>query len=130
MLAAHCAKARGAARVVMIDSEQDRLDFVKKHVPGTETINFKEKKITQALKELFPHGPDVCIEAVGCVWLQGHTAGNCYRLRRVADGVPAAAASAALRCTLGPCTAILAPAERPPVRIHPCACAAPSFLSP
>jgi len=43
LLAAHCAQARGAARVVLIDGEQDRLDFATKHLPGVETINFQSE---------------------------------------------------------------------------------------
>lgn len=70
MLAAHCSFARGAARVVLIDQEQERLDFAKDKIPHVETINFKEKKTLDALKEMFSVGdsyvgPDVCIEAVG-----------------------------------------------------------------
>lgn len=65
LLAAHCAQARGAARVVLIDGEQDRLDFATKHLPGVETINFQKQKTTDALKEKFEHGPDCAIEAVG-----------------------------------------------------------------
>lgn len=41
ILAAHCAQARGAARVVLVDQEQYRLDFAKAKYPGIETINFK-----------------------------------------------------------------------------------------
>lgn len=43
ILAAHCAQARGANRVVIIDREQYRLDFAERKLPGIETINFKGK---------------------------------------------------------------------------------------
>jgi threonine dehydrogenase-like Zn-dependent dehydrogenase len=38
-------KVRGAAKVIVIDSLQYRLDHVSKHVPGVETINRKEHKV-------------------------------------------------------------------------------------
>lgn len=65
ILAAQCAFVRGAARVVIIDEVQSRLDFATKKVKGIETINFKEKKTVDELRKLFPHGPDVGIDAVG-----------------------------------------------------------------
>lgn len=67
LLAAHCAFHRGADRVILIDREADRLAFARERMPNglVETINFKEKKVLGALRELFPDGtaPDVCIEA-------------------------------------------------------------------
>jgi threonine dehydrogenase-like Zn-dependent dehydrogenase len=36
-------KVRKAAKVIIIDSEQYRLDHVRKHLPGVETINRKER---------------------------------------------------------------------------------------
>ncbi|WIA30950.1 hypothetical protein OEZ86_000999 [Tetradesmus obliquus] len=69
ILAAHCAQHRGARRVIMIDSVQDRLDFVKRKLPGVETLNFKEKETVSALREMTANepgrGPDVVIEAAG-----------------------------------------------------------------
>jgi ferredoxin len=44
MLAAHSADFRGAERIVMIDNQQYRLDFVKKRIPRVETINFDTAK--------------------------------------------------------------------------------------
>ena len=70
MLVAHCAQVRGAARVVVIDGEADRLEFVKQKFPGVETIIFKERPTLGALKEMFTDeqgryvGPDCAIEAV------------------------------------------------------------------
>jgi threonine dehydrogenase-like Zn-dependent dehydrogenase len=57
---------RKAAKVIIIDSEQYRLDHVRKHVPGVETINRKDHKVHDKLMEIWPRGPDVGIEAVGC----------------------------------------------------------------
>jgi threonine dehydrogenase-like Zn-dependent dehydrogenase len=67
ILAAHCAFARGAQHVIMIDCVPYRLEFAKAHVKGNlSTINFKEKKPKQALMEMVgPNGVDVGIEAVG-----------------------------------------------------------------
>ena len=44
ILAAHAADFRGAERIVIIDNQQYRLDFAKKHIPRIETINFDEHK--------------------------------------------------------------------------------------
>jgi threonine dehydrogenase-like Zn-dependent dehydrogenase len=64
LFAAHCALVRGAARVVLIDSVQYRLDFAK-HKLHVVTINRKEKNVYKELRSIFPEGPDVAIEAVG-----------------------------------------------------------------
>jgi threonine dehydrogenase-like Zn-dependent dehydrogenase len=67
ILAAQCAFARGASRVVIIDEQPYRLEFAKSKIPKLETINFQEKKVVDTLHEMFPEsvGPDCCIEAVG-----------------------------------------------------------------
>lgn len=50
----------------MIDNQQYRLDFTKQKLPYVELLNFDNTKdVVQSLKEMAPHGPDVCIEAVG-----------------------------------------------------------------
>lgn len=64
-LAAQCAFARGAKRVIIIDREQYRLDAAKEVAPGVETINFMERKTLEQLREMVPDGPDCGIEAVG-----------------------------------------------------------------
>lgn len=51
--------------MVLIDEIQFRLDHAKAKIPGLETINFKEKKVMDELRVLFPHGPDVAIEIAG-----------------------------------------------------------------
>jgi threonine dehydrogenase-like Zn-dependent dehydrogenase len=66
IMAARCAWLFGAARVIVIDREEYRLDFVRKYAP-CETYNF------EALKDpvvFLKHttgslGADVCIDAVG-----------------------------------------------------------------
>lgn len=66
ILAAQCAHIRGAQRIIMIDNQQYRLDFAKQKMPYLELLNFDNTKdVVQSLKEWVPHGPDVCIEAVG-----------------------------------------------------------------
>jgi S-(hydroxymethyl)glutathione dehydrogenase/alcohol dehydrogenase len=72
MMAAKCAWLFGAARVIVIDHIDYRLEFVKDYAPA-EVYNFRElddvvvfmKKTTGSL------GADVCIDAVG-----GDAAGN------------------------------------------------------
>ena len=57
---------RGAKQIIMIDNQQYRLDFAKSKLPYIQTVNFDETKdLVKTLKDLAPHGPDVCIEAVG-----------------------------------------------------------------
>ena len=66
IMAARCAWLFGAGRVIVIDQEEYRLDFVRKYAP-CEAYNFKSledpvlfmKKTTDWL------GADVCIDAVG-----------------------------------------------------------------
>jgi threonine dehydrogenase-like Zn-dependent dehydrogenase len=70
MQAANSAFVRGANRVVLIDSLQYRLDYIKQKLPKVETINRKDKKVYEELRKLFPHGPDVAIEAAGFHYVQ------------------------------------------------------------
>ena len=57
---------RGAKQIIMIDNQQYRLDFAKSKLSYIQTVNFDETKdLVKTLKDLAPHGPDVCIEAVG-----------------------------------------------------------------
>ena len=66
ILAAQCAHIRGAKQIIMIDNQQYRLDFTKQKLPYVELLNFDDTKdVVKSLKEMAPHGPDVCIEAVG-----------------------------------------------------------------
>ncbi|KAJ7558192.1 hypothetical protein O6H91_04G027600 [Diphasiastrum complanatum] len=65
ILAARCAFFRGAARVVIIDEVQYRLDHAKEKVKGVEIINRSQEDPLKEVRALFPHGPDVGIEAVG-----------------------------------------------------------------
>jgi threonine dehydrogenase-like Zn-dependent dehydrogenase len=61
ILAAHCAFARGADRVVLIDGNAERLEFAAARIDRLEVLNKNEKKVLAALhEELFPEskGPD------------------------------------------------------------------------
>lgn len=66
LLAAQCSHVRGASEVVMIDREQDRLDFAKEKLPYIKTINFEGKDVHDELHKLLGGtGPDCCLECVG-----------------------------------------------------------------
>jgi threonine dehydrogenase-like Zn-dependent dehydrogenase len=59
----------GAARVIVVDYVQYRLDFIR-HYANVETVNFQEEgraDVVGLLKKMTDmKGPDVCIDAVGC----------------------------------------------------------------
>jgi len=65
MLAAASAIYKKASRVILIDCQQYRLDYAKKHMPKVETINFSTRPTKDQLFELLPNGPDCSIECVG-----------------------------------------------------------------
>ncbi|GLC33166.1 hypothetical protein PLESTB_000363500 [Pleodorina starrii] len=65
ILAAHSSQVRGADKVILIDNQQYRLDHAATKLPGLLTINFGKEKVKEALEQVVPGGPDVCIEAVG-----------------------------------------------------------------
>jgi threonine dehydrogenase-like Zn-dependent dehydrogenase len=56
----------GASRVIMIDSVQWRLEFIKSKLPKIEYINFTElasgETVVSKLKEMVKEGPDVALE--------------------------------------------------------------------
>lgn len=65
ILAAMCARFRGAARIIIIDNVAFRLEFAQSIVPGLETIDFSKHDTVKRVRELVPEGPHVTIEAVG-----------------------------------------------------------------
>ena len=67
ILAAQCAQHRGAAHVVLIDPEGYRLEFAERRLdPRTLcTVNARQEDVAKKVRACFPHGPDVCVEAVG-----------------------------------------------------------------
>lgn len=64
-LAAQCAFARGASRVLVLEKEPYRLEQLRKHVPRVEPIDATQERVIDKLRELTGHGPDCAIEAVG-----------------------------------------------------------------
>jgi len=64
LMATMWAKFRGASRVIVIDNVPVRLDLATKKL-GAETINFDKCDVVETLKQMCPHGPDVCIETAG-----------------------------------------------------------------
>ena len=65
MFAAASANLLGAAKVIVIDRFDYRLDKVAKNT-GAETVNYADVAVMDALNELTAgRGPDACIEAVG-----------------------------------------------------------------
>ncbi|GAA1819990.1 glutathione-dependent formaldehyde dehydrogenase [Planosporangium flavigriseum] len=69
-MAAQSAMLKGAARVIVMDRFDYRLDMAAHHL-GVETLNYEETDIDAELRERSDgRGPDVCIEAVG---LESHT---------------------------------------------------------
>jgi threonine dehydrogenase-like Zn-dependent dehydrogenase len=71
----------GAARIIAIDRLPYRLAMAKEYAGATDTINFDEVDVGEALKELTAgRGPDACIDAVG---LEAHGHGPLYAIDRV-----------------------------------------------
>ena len=60
------AKLLGAERVIAIDRFDVRLRMAREKAGATETINYEETSVPEALKEMTAgRGPDHCIDAVG-----------------------------------------------------------------
>ncbi|HEX2717840.1 MAG TPA: zinc-dependent alcohol dehydrogenase [Gemmatimonadaceae bacterium] len=67
------ARLLGAERVIAIDRFPFRLRIAREKAGATETINYEETNVLEALKELTGgRGPDKCIDAVG---LEAHAPG-------------------------------------------------------
>jgi threonine dehydrogenase-like Zn-dependent dehydrogenase len=70
----------GAERVIAIDRVPYRLRWARERAGATETLNYEETDIMQALKELTAgRGPDACIDAVG---MEAHTTSTMYAYDR------------------------------------------------
>jgi threonine dehydrogenase-like Zn-dependent dehydrogenase len=71
ILTAQCAQHRGAKKVLLIDQEKYRLDFAERRLDPRSlvTLNGRQHQhdggVAKAVRGVLPHGPDVCIEAVG-----------------------------------------------------------------
>ncbi len=72
------AKLLGAERVIAIDRFPYRLRMARERAGATETINYEEVNVLEALKEMTGgRGPDACIDAVG-MEAHGHPAIYAY----------------------------------------------------
>jgi threonine dehydrogenase-like Zn-dependent dehydrogenase len=77
-LAIASARLLGAERVIAIDRFPYRLQLARQQAGATETINYEEVDVEEALTELTGgRGPDACIDAVG-LEAHGHGMGFAY----------------------------------------------------
>jgi threonine dehydrogenase-like Zn-dependent dehydrogenase len=68
----------GAERVIAIDRFPYRLRMARERAGATDTINYEEVSVLEALKEMTGgRGPDACIDAVG-MEAHGHTLAYAY----------------------------------------------------
>jgi len=95
----------GAERVIAIDRFKYRLDMAKKRAGASDTINYEELHVQDALLELTGgRGPDKCIDAVG---MEAHGHGITYAYDRVKQATmmesdrPIALREAILACRNG-----------------------------
>jgi threonine dehydrogenase-like Zn-dependent dehydrogenase len=74
------AKLLGAGRIVAIDRFPERLQLAREKAGATDTLNYEETDIREALRELTGgRGPDGCIDAVG---LEAHGPAPIYAYDR------------------------------------------------
>jgi threonine dehydrogenase-like Zn-dependent dehydrogenase len=72
------AKMLGAERIIAIDRFDYRLRMAREKAGATDTINYEDVNVLEALKEMTGgRGPDACIDAVG-LEAHGHTAMYAY----------------------------------------------------
>jgi threonine dehydrogenase-like Zn-dependent dehydrogenase len=95
----------GAERVIAIDRFKYRLDMAKQRAGASDTINYEELNVQDALLELTGgRGPDKCIDAVG---MEAHGHGITYAYDRVKQATmletdrPIALREAILACRNG-----------------------------
>jgi len=95
----------GAERVIAIDRFKYRLDMAKQRAGASDTINYEELHVQDALLELTGgRGPDKCIDAVG---MEAHGHGITYAYDRVKQATmmetdrPIALREAILACRNG-----------------------------
>jgi threonine dehydrogenase-like Zn-dependent dehydrogenase len=73
------ARLLGAERVVAIDRFEYRLRMAREKAGATETINYEDTDVSEALKEMTGgRGPDACIDAVGMEAHHGSGPINAY----------------------------------------------------
>ena len=95
----------GAERVVAIDRFPYRLQMARERAGATDTINYAEEDVLEALRELTAgRGPDACIDAVG---MEAHVPGPLYaydrtkQMMRVETDRPFALREAIMACRNG-----------------------------
>jgi threonine dehydrogenase-like Zn-dependent dehydrogenase len=95
----------GAERVIAIDRFKYRLDLARERAGASDTINYEEQNVQDALLELTGgRGPDKCIDAVG---MEAHGHGITYAYDRVKQAMmlesdrPIALREAILACRNG-----------------------------
>ena len=105
------AKVLGAERVIAIDRFPYRLRIARERAGATETINYEEIDLYDALKDLTGgRGPDACIDAVG---LEAHLPGalGAYDRLKQATGLesdrPHALREAIMACRSGGTVSII-----------------------
>jgi threonine dehydrogenase-like Zn-dependent dehydrogenase len=70
----------GAERVIAIDRFDYRLEMAREKAGATDTINYEQTPVLEALKEMTAgRGPDACIDAVG---MEAHGHGPLYAYDR------------------------------------------------
>jgi threonine dehydrogenase-like Zn-dependent dehydrogenase len=100
-LAIASAKLLGAERVIAIDRFDYRLQMAREHAGATETIDYEEVDVQEALQELTGgRGPDACIDAVG---LESHGHGPVYAYDRVKQALNLEDRPIALRQAIRAC---------------------------
>jgi len=105
------AKVLGAERVIAIDRFPYRLRIARERAGATETLNYEEIDLYDALKDLTGgRGPDACIDAVG---LEAHLPGalGAYDRLKQATGLesdrPHALREAIMACRSGGTVSII-----------------------
>ena len=79
------AKLLGAERIIAIDRFPYRLKMAHERAGATDTINYEEASVLEALKEMTGgRGPDACIDAVG---MEAHGHGVMYAYDRAKQAV-------------------------------------------
>src|SRR3954471_21551927 len=85
LLAMASAKVMGAERIIAIDRVDDRLAVARARAGATDTIDYEEVDVSEALRDLTAgRGPDSAIDAVG---LEGHSAKLDYAIDKVKQAV-------------------------------------------
>jgi threonine dehydrogenase-like Zn-dependent dehydrogenase len=99
------ARMLGAERIIAIDRFPYRLRMAREHAGATDTLNYEEVDVLDAIKEMTGgRGPDACIDAVG-MEAHGHGVQYVYdrtkQLAKLEQDRPLALREAILACRNG-----------------------------